>query len=206
MPFGLEQNIDTNGTLRQYSFAERGIKADWGVSVNGVLPRWDYEISVSRGSGNDITDRDDPHIVAGRIGSPAHKNFVAGFSFFEGRVLGATGSTRRQRLGLDIAWYHKNWELLGELSAGEDRDIETALALLEVSWRNNRESLHLYTQLKQQRLELVSGRDSGSTLVLGMNQPLSRHLSVSSQWSKPVNRLGSQDNSHEFTVQLRYRL
>ena len=206
IPFGLEQNIGTNGTLRQYSFAERGIKADWGVSVNGILPTWDYEISISRGSGNDIDDRDNPYVFAGRIGSSAHKNLVVGLSFFDAEVLGPVEATRRQRVGLDVAWYHRNWELLAELSAGEDEDAETAMALLETSWRNNDETLHLYTQIKQQRRELDLERDSGSTIVLGAHQTLSREVSISGQWSKPFDRLGHQDDSSQFIVQLRYRL
>lgn len=206
VPFGLEQNIDTNGMLRQYSFSERGIKADWGVSINGTLPQWDYEISLSRGSGNDITDRDNPYIFAGRVGSPAQKDFVAGLSFFDAKVLGTTGTSRRQRLGLDLAWYRKNWELLAELSTGENTDTETNFALLEASWRNNQESLHIYTQFKQQRLELTSGHYSGSAIIVGANQYFPNNFSISGQWSKPIKRFGSHKKSSEFTLQLRCRL
>jgi len=38
-PFGLEYNLDTNGTLRQYSNGrDLGDKLDWGIAVNGKLP------------------------------------------------------------------------------------------------------------------------------------------------------------------------
>lgn len=206
IPFGLEQNIDTNGTLRQYSFRERGIKADWGVSVNGVLPQWDYEISLSRGSGNDINDSGDPYIFSGRIGSPAHKNFVVGISFFDGETYTPADNIRRHRLGIDVAWYRNNWELLAELSAGEDNDADTSFALLEASWRNPNESLHFYTQFKQRHLELAGKTDSGAALIFGGRMSLSRNLSISGQWSKPVDHLGIQTSSSEYTLQLRYRL
>ena len=206
VPFGLEQNVNTNGTLRQYSFAERGIKADWGISINGELPKWDYEISLTRGSGNDITDRDNPYIFAGRIGSPAHKNLVTGFSFFDGRVLGPDGSMRRQRLGLDVATYYKHWEFLAELSVGRDEDADTAHGLVEASWRNSFETLHLYTQLRLRNMELADERDSGVQVSIGMDWSLRRALSISGQWTKPLDAIGTQDDSSELTLQLRYRL
>lgn len=206
IPFGLEQNIGTNGTLRQYSFAERGIKTDWGVSINGVLPRWDYEISLTRGSGNDINDRGNPYIFAGRIGSAAHKNFVFGVSFFDGEVLGEIANTRRQRVGFDITKYLNDWQLLAEFSAGEDDDASRALALLEASWRSNDESLHLYSQFSQRRIELENVKDSGSVLTFGGRIRLWSSLLVSGQWSKAVNSLGAQNNASEFTLQIRYRL
>lgn len=206
LPFGLEQNIDTNGTLRQYSFTERGIKADWGISANGVLPQWDYELSLCRGSGNDISDRDNTYIFAGRVGSSANKNLVMGFSFFKGRVSQSIGSINRQRLGLDLALYHNHWELLAELSGGEDGDDERVQLLLEASWRNNTEVLHLYTQFNQRRVEFANRRDVGSTLSLGADITVLRDLSISGQWSKPVNRLSQQGNSSNFILQLRYRL
>ena len=76
VPFGLEQNIDTNGTLRQYSFRDRGIKADWGVSVNGVLSEFDYEVALTRGSGNNISERDEPRCLHLRLRLEAHARVI----------------------------------------------------------------------------------------------------------------------------------
>lgn len=206
VPFGLEQNIDTNGTIRQYSFAERGIKADWGASVNGVLSGVDYEMSLTRGSGNDISSRDDPYVFAGRIGMPSTNNLIVGGSFFEGRVLGPNGSIRKKRLGLDAAWYHKHWELLGEFTVGDDAGSTRQQALVEVSWRNRPENLHIYSQFRRQRQELEAGTDTGSSFALGVGFSVTRQLSISSQWSTVLNRLGAQKSESELAVQLRYRL
>ena len=206
LPFGLEQNIDTNGTLRQYSFFDRGIKTDWGLTANGVIASWEYELALSRGSGNDISDRDQPHIVSGRIGSASHKNRVVGFSIFSGDVLGENGTTQQQRLGIDLAWYYNQWELLAEISAGEVDDAETALGLIEASWRNPRELSHIYVQLKRQHLEIESNRDESLLLIAGINQKFSRDFSMSGQLSKPLERFVTKDSSSRFTVQLRFRL
>lgn len=206
LPFGLEKNIDTNGTLRQYSFFDRGIKTDWGLTANGVITRWEYEFAISRGSGNDISDRDQPHIVSGRIGSASHKNRVLGFSVFSGDVLGANGTTRQQRLGVDLAWYYNQWEFLAELSGGEVDNAETAFALVETSWRNRSEWSHIYVQLKRQHLELESNRDEALSLTVGINQKLSRDFSMSGQLAKPLEDFATKDRSSRFTVQLRFRL
>ena len=61
IPFGLEQVVNTNGTLRDYQHGRNiGVKADWGVSLNGELPAWDYEFSLTRGTGNEWSSRGDP--------------------------------------------------------------------------------------------------------------------------------------------------
>ena len=44
VPYGLEQTQSTYGTLRDYmSRTNLGIKADWGVTLNGQLPDYEYE-------------------------------------------------------------------------------------------------------------------------------------------------------------------
>jgi len=148
VPFGLEQNIDTNGTLRQYTFSNRGIKADWGMSVNGVLDRFEYELALTRGSGNNYRTRSDPYLISGRLGTPASHNLVMGVSGFYGETLGANGTTKRQFLGIDVAYYLYQWEFLFEVSGGEINENNTVKMLAEASWRSPMEDLHLYTQLR----------------------------------------------------------
>ena len=63
--------------------AALGIKADWGASINGVMPRFNYELSYTLGTGNEISDSDGG-LVAGRIGTRAGRFFRLGVSFLEG--------------------------------------------------------------------------------------------------------------------------
>ena len=148
IPFGLEQNIDTNGTLRQYTFSDRAIKVDWGATINGNLPKFDYEVALSRGSGNDYRTEDDPYILSGRIGTPAHRNFIVGLSWMYGDVYNGVDAIPRRRIGIDAAFYINSWEVLAEISGGENDGASTAHVLTEVSWRNPMETLHLWSQLR----------------------------------------------------------
>ncbi len=206
VPFGLEQNIDTNGTLRQYTFSDRGIKADWGATVNGVLEHVEYELAVSRGSGNDIRSSQDPYIVAGRVGSRSDRNLIVGVSFLRGEILGADGTTARTRLGLDAAWYRGLLEMLFEVSGGEDEDIDTFNALAELSLRNPMETLHGWLQLRYREVDTVSGRDEASSVALGIAWEPDRHWSLSSQWIEPVDELSDMHDESKFQLQARYRL
>ncbi len=87
IPFGLEYPIDTNGTMHQFIPGRNlGLKADWGISINGTLPYFNYEVSLTRGTGNEIDHRGQPYAVAGRIGTPNDKNLIIGLSAFHGRV------------------------------------------------------------------------------------------------------------------------
>lgn len=97
IPYGLEHVIDTNGTVRQFIPGRNlGLKADWGVSINGVLRHLEYELALTRGTGNEFFHRGEPFIIAGRIGTPRHRNFILGVSAFHGRVWnpGAVGQWR----------------------------------------------------------------------------------------------------------------
>jgi hypothetical protein len=205
VPFGLEQNIDTNGTLRQYTFRDRGIKADWGASVNGVLTSTEYEIAVSRGSGNDIRSTGDPYILSGRVGSRSDRNLIAGLSFLHGEILGSAGTTERTRVGLDVAWYRGLLEMLFEISAGEDDGTDTFNGLAELSLRNPMETLHGWLQLRHYQADTTSGWDIANSATLGLAWEPDRNWSLSSQWIEPVDQLTGRDEGSKFQLQIRYR-
>jgi hypothetical protein len=206
VPFGLEQNQDTNGTLRQYTYQNRGIKADWGVSVNGILPSFDYELALTRGSGNDLTDRDSPYIVAGRIGSPYHKNFIVGLSYFKGEVLNAIGTVKRERWGLDLTQYRYHWEYLLELSAGEDEETDVLDGLAEISWRNSDETLHYYGQFKHSQFKVANSWEEQAEAVLGINWMLPSNITLSGEWRKPTQTRGNMDDGGTLILQVRARI
>lgn len=205
VPFGLEQNIDTNGTLRQYTFPDRGIKVDWGASVNGVLTKLEYELSVTRGSGNEIHSAHDPWLVAGRLGSRSDRNLIAGLSFLRGEILGGSGTTERTRAGVDLAWYRGPVEILFELSGGEDDDSDTINGLAELSVRNPMETLHGWLQLRHTEKDTATGTDSAGSAAIGLAWEPDRHWSSSCQWIEPLGEFSGMPGDSKFQLQVRYR-
>ena len=205
VPFGLEQNIDTHGTLRQYTFKDRGIKVDWGATINGVLPDFEYEIALSRGSGLEYSDNHDPYLFSGRIGSSSSNNLIGGLSFLNGEILGPAGTVKRSRLGLDIAWYTGPFELLLEASDGEDENAGRRAVLGELSYRSPMQDLHLYMQGRYSSHEKTGSWDDNSMLTLGINWSVGQKLEISAQLNDQLDRMTGQPDTGNFIAQLRYR-
>ena len=206
VPFGLEQNIDTNGTLRQYTFSDRGIKVDWGVTANGKYNGLDYEISLSRGSSNDFTARHDPYLFSGRVGTSSQKNFIVGFSWMYGDVLNGAGAHPRKRAGVDFAYYTGPWEFLMEFSGGDNDGASTANALLETSWRSRLENLHLYVQFRQKFNEMHDQWADRSRLSWGTKYQFTRKFSASAQISHDLDPFEGSGRDATAQVQARLRL
>jgi hypothetical protein len=154
IPYGLEYLINTNGTLRDFMHPRNlGVKADWGVTINGDLP-WpvEYEIGLSRGTGNEYFETGNPYAFSGRIGSSRDESIIVGISGFFGRVASPKGKdakiTRdrlspghvrrgiilRRRVGVDCLVYLDSVALMGEVSYGKDRDTVVVNSLFEIDW------------------------------------------------------------------------
>lgn len=206
VPFGLEKNIDTNGTLRQYTFSTRGIKADWGVSINGVLDKFDYEFAVMRGSSNEFTARDDPYVFSGRVGSPENRNLVIGLSAFFGEVLNASGTANRKRIGVDLAYYFYQWEFLLEASGGKDEESDIVNFLAEASWRSPMETYHLYTQLRQNHNKTNQNWNDSTRLSLGMKYDVNKIVSLSGEVIHDIDVMPAVSKQTSLILQLRIRI
>lgn len=206
IPFGLEQNIDTNGTLRQYTFTDRAIKVDWGITVNGKYSGLDYEIALSRGSGNEFTARHDPYLLSGRIATSSQKNFIVGFSWMYGDVLTSGRAVPRARAGVDLAYYIASWEFLIEASGGSNDGLDTANVLGEVSWRSPFENLHLYAQFRHVNRELPLTRTDRSRFSLGTQLRLNQKFSASAELSHDIDPLDGRERDLSALLQLRVRI
>ena len=122
VPYGLEHLLDTNGTVRQFIPGRNiGLKADWGISINGVFPQFEYEVALTRGTGNEFFDRGDPFAVSGRIGTPRDRNVVLGLSAFHGRVWNP-GAVRQWRSGLKPLSKAQTARGVTETGGGRGRD------------------------------------------------------------------------------------
>lgn len=208
IPFGLEYQLDTNGTLRQITSNDRAIKADWGVSVNGILPNIEYEIALTRGSGSEITSRDNPHVFSGRIGTSSHKNLVTGFSWFTGEVLGKNGVTRHNKVALDVSYYYYQWQFMLESSIGEKADVNTTNSFVEAMWTNPKETFSTYLQLGYKNDHInhkVSDAESSTSYwVTGVQWLGLSGFDLSAQYKHKLNSSPVIDSI--LALQLRYRM
>lgn len=210
VPFGLEYQIDTNGTLRQLTAAQRGIKTDWGVSFNGITPLLEYEVALTRGSGVELTNKDNPHLFSGRIGSLSHKNTVVGISWLTGDVLAANGVVEQKHIGLDASYYYYQWQFMAESSLGKVAGNNTVNGFVEALWRNAKEDLAVYTQLEYQRAEidheLSSKSDSMSYWTTGVQWGSDSGFDISAQYKQKLKEAENRQIDPSLSLQLRYRM
>ena len=212
IPFGLEQVVNTNGTLRDYIHGPNfGLKADWGVTVNGELPALEYEVALSRGSGNNWRNEGDPRIVSGRIGTSRDRDWWLGLSAFSGDVYDQSqpdGTFERSRVGLDGAWYWRQFGLLGELSVGEDESRDVVNGLVEIDWSSRDAAWLVYLQWRQFRIDdpAAAGSDRGSSGSLGATWDPDNHWSLGLQWSRDFATFSGAPDTNVLAAQLRYRL
>jgi hypothetical protein len=210
VPFGLEYQIDTNGTLRQLTATQRDIKTDWGVSVNGILPLFEYEVALTRGSGVEFSRKDNPHLFSGRVGSLSTKNTVVGLSWLTGDILGANGIIEQKHVGLDVSYYYYQWQFMTESSIGKVADNNTLNSFAEVLWRNAKEDLAVYTQLEYQRAEidhaLSSKRASVSYWTAGVQWISDSGFDISAQYKQQLQEAEGMSIDPGLSLQLRYRM
>lgn len=210
VPFGLEYQIDTNGTLRQLTTEDRGIKADWGASINGVLPSIEYEIALTRGSGNEIKSTNNPHLFSGRIGTSSHKNIIFGISWFSGDILNASGVTQRKKVGFDASYYYYQWQFMMETSFGETANNKTINSFGEMMWKSAREDVSTYIQIGYQSTEVnhdISDRINSTSYWLAGIQWLSHNgFDISAQYKNKLKDTPTIDIDPILNVQLRYRM
>lgn len=205
IPFGLEYQIDTNGTLRQLTYSDRGIKADWGLSINGILPNMEYEVALTRGSGNDYRNTGNPQIFSGRLGTLRNRNLITGFSWFYGDVLGANGIINRKKIAVDALYYYYQWQFMFESSLGKTAENNILNLFAEAMWRNPRENLNAYIQVGYQNTENDNNRHSTSYWLTGVQRLYTSGLDISIQYKHYLkdNEINEIDPVASF--QLRYR-
>jgi hypothetical protein len=208
IPFGLEYQIDTNGTLRQLTTSDRGIKADWGFSINGILPNVEYEIAITRGSGNEIESAGNPYVFSGRVGSDTTKNFTTGFSWFTGDVLVKNGIVKHKKIAFDASYYYLQWQFMVEASAGKQANNSTQNTFAEVMWKSPQETFSSYWQLGYKNTSFsennLERNVSNSYWVTGIEWQSINGFKVSAQYKDKLSNSSSQDSI--LSIQLRYRI
>lgn len=208
LPFGLEHTNNTNGTIRDFAhLLNFGLDNDWGVSINGETSGIEYEVGLTRGSGNKFRSRHQPYILSGRAGTSRDKPIYIGVSALHGEILQFNSpleTSRRTRVGIDGVWADEKYVWLGELSAGFQDDDRVFTALLERDWYNEDETLLVYHQFVIQGLGTESW-DSEARHSLGFRRQYDRHWAFSGQISHFFTRFGPESRGTEIQWQGRYR-
>jgi hypothetical protein len=210
IPFGLEYNQDSNGTLRQYSNSrDLGNKLDWGIAANGKLPWGGYEVSLSRGVGVDWKNDTQSYIVAGRVERSDGYSSYLGISSFYGRLRSPSSRSTiidRTRIGLDGSTQWKMFTFFGEVSAGTDDDTDRFATLLEVDIQNRNEKLLGYLQLKNTSLKLEhESWDSSNQSSLGIRFSPDNTWTLSGQWTHDFTELNNATKNSMVELQIRSR-
>lgn len=202
VPYGLEQTLDTNGTLRQYSPMQNlGIKADWGVSINQQHRGFEYEVAVSSGGGQSLARQDGSYVVSGRFGSSQDRNVVVGGSFYRSLL----GGVIRERVGLDLQYFFGRQTVFAEVSTGKNDADDVVNALVEFNQATRRESWLWYVQTTYHSQHFAGERDNKIGMAVGMKYEPSARFIASLQVGKTLQ---SPDDQHPGTLSLqaRYRI
>ncbi|MCZ6834716.1 MAG: hypothetical protein O7G85_02985 [Planctomycetota bacterium] len=225
VPYGLEPYVDTHFTLRQFAPMQNiGTKKDWGISLNGTLPDFDYEVALTRGSGVEYVDKSHNYVVAGRIGTPADENFVIGFSAMYAEIIdpmhvmryrmGLPMSEmmmfnpkhdiiRRHRFGVDVTSVQGQFTLRGECSVGEDFDQDVILALVDIEWTNPDGTWKAWLQGFYWAQDGTTGWDADVTMRTGVNWNFASPWTLSAQLTHDFESYLNRVDDTIFTAQLR---
>jgi hypothetical protein len=205
LPFGLEDSMDTNGRLLDYHHGKNlGTKLDWGVELNKVLSKVQYNISYTLGGKDEPKSIDDSYVVSGRIGTLSHYDFIIGFSFLDAKI----DNTQRKRLAIDWQYYWQTWGFLGEIAFGKDDKFQKKwqkekYGLIEINKTSINEQFKLYGQYILNDRE---GEHNNHQLVnIGMSYQIDAKLELSLSSRKQLNTTESGQKQDLTRFQLRYR-
>ena len=206
LPYGLEHVVNTNGTLRDYLHPRNlGIKADWGVSVNGEFPFAEYEVGLTRGSRNEWISQHDPWAASGRIGTPRGAAITLGASFFVGEPVSSNGTLSRWRTGLDAISSIGPFGVSVEASYGKDEGLSVFNSLLELNWVSWEERALVYLQTRGFVEDARSGWQDAVALASGVRFALNSHWSLSTELAQDLEAFQGRRADTVVAAQLRFR-
>ncbi len=164
VPFGLEPSEDTHFTLRQLiPVPNLGFKKDWGVSLSGALPTFDYAVAATRGSGREIEHTGENYAFSARVGTPGDDDPAFGLSALAGQIYDPR-RVMRWRAGMIDARAAP-----GSGPTGSRRDEQLAAEGVVRRWRvgaDLRWQLGAYTVSQ----ELSGGRDFDQHVVNSLSE------------------------------------
>ena len=203
LPFGLEQIIQTNGTLNQTNAsANTGLKTDWGISLNGELPGFEYELGFMRGGGNGLRTDAKGYFV-GRVGLPRYRSWWLGVSGVSGELEFNDALVNLKGVAVDAGVRLPNGlHLMTEYSVGETNSVSSGHLFSELGYTNRTEALVTYLQWRNGDTQNAFGASTSPKASLGLRYEPTRRWSASAE----IQQLsGSAGGSQAYVMQLRFR-
>ncbi len=216
--FGLEPQLDTHGTILQtLAMDDIGFKKDWGIGLEGALPKFDYKTALQLGSGMGIYRKDESFLATARIGSPTSQNFQYGFSLLYGRVLESEGmktvprdkllsdkATLKKRLGMDSQYLFGPCLFKGEVAYGKNGGDEVLGYLGEIDYTIPKyQKCELEFQFKSWINDLGKSSSDDSTLTMGVSYRLNQDITFRTAFSHDFNMTGQKEED-KLLVQFYY--
>lgn len=216
--FGLEPIVDTHGTLLQtMAMKNIGFKKDWGVSLRGSMPKFDYEMASQLGSGMSIYNEEESFLLSSRIGIPTSESFQYGISLLYGEVLKTDGmsafprnelmsnnAVSKKRIGLDGQYLFGPHLFKGEVAYGKDDEEEVLGYLFEMDYTlPNYQNWQLEAQFSSWINDLDKSSSDDSTLTLGVSCKVSTNITLRANYIHDLN-LASGREDDKLLVQFYY--
>ncbi|MDE0916226.1 MAG: hypothetical protein OSB57_13705, partial [Planctomycetota bacterium] len=172
---------------------------------NGV----NYEVAITRGSGNEYRESDGNRVIAARVGNSLEGNLTFGVSYMDAQLSGqdppgmmdSFPKPARTRLGADFRWHRPTHSLLGETSYGKNDGEDVWASLLELNASSSDERFFNYAQVLASGSQTSDGWTEREVLQLGLRQHLSHNSTLSMQWAQDLGK----DKPSVIAIQLRFR-
>ncbi len=206
IPFGLEYPLSTNGTLRDYqSTRNLGLKADWGVSLNGLRNGFSYELALTRGSGNEYENDGNPYTMGGRVGHTGFRTDL-GLSGYYAQLPAGSQKSERWRTAIDGQIYEGTLGLLAEIGYGETDDRGVSNNLVELNWTTPGESVLVFCQSRFSIQEFARDWDEALRVSAGVRWTPDSSWSLSGQLMQDLVTFDQSGHDTIVSLQLRLRI
>jgi hypothetical protein len=205
LPYGLEREYETNQTLQQFNNAvDGGHKTDWGLMLDGAAGKMKYDVTLTRGSGNEWRNDGDPYLLTARFSTEMDHWYNLGLTVVQGELWQGSGLTsERDRVAVDGRIDVRRWTFKGQISNGHNGPIDARRSLLEVEWTYGFSEWTAY--LQRFVFELGNQNFDQETHSLGIRFEPTNHLQMDVDYSKDASNFG-KPNREMIRTQIRVRL
>jgi hypothetical protein len=205
LPFGLEREFETNQTLQQFdNQVDGGHKVDWGLGLDGFAGKLKYDVTLTRGSGNEWRNDDSPYLLTVRLGSDPSEPYSIGLTLVDGELWTPAGTTSsRSRYAIDGRWGIGPLNLKGQYAKGKNQNVDAKRSFLELEWIYGYNEWVVYAQRKS--LDLGNMPIPQTSISLGVRFEPTNWLQIDLDSLRDQENMG-RPKRDMIRAQVRFRL